>query len=126
MGWTERVKADSVLALCWHGLGDRCCCSDLHSADGEAAVQELKAQARGPGPLPLLAGMRRDAEPQGLELVLPAPVALFGVSWFGLWPWMGSAALGIKDWVRWLGTWGRFWLWRGCCTVASCFFLFPI
>lgn len=75
----------SLRALCWRGLGGCCRCSDLHSASGEAAVEELGAQVGGPGPPPLLAGMRQDAEPQEVELVLPAPVALFGVSRFGLW-----------------------------------------
>lgn len=81
----EGEGRSSVPALCWRGLGGCWRCSDLLGATGEAAVQEPEAQPGGRGLLPPLAGMGVEAEPQGVELVLPAPMALFGVPRFGPW-----------------------------------------
>lgn len=73
----------SILALSCHGLGGCRHCSKLPSAIREAAVWELEVQARGHGPILPFTGTCGDAEPWGLEPVLTATMALFGVLWFG-------------------------------------------
>lgn len=75
----EGEGRSSILALSCHGLGGCWHCSNLPSAIGEAAVWELEVQAGCHGPILPFTGMRGDAEPCGVEPVLPTMVALFGV-----------------------------------------------
>lgn len=99
----EGEGRSSILALSCHRLGGCWRCSKLPSAIRGAAVWELEVQPRGHGPILPFTGMCGDAEPRGLEPVLRATMALFGVLWFGLWHvGTGCAALRVKDCISWL------------------------